>query len=99
MPGVVLHKGPAVNDQHSFGPTLQKAGKFLGIHHFVWKFVTGHGRLVPSAASGRRKGTPREEKPAQVSQKWRGKGKGNLRTINFCHAAKALYDKPSCQTC
>lgn len=68
MPGVVLHKGAAVNDQHAFGPTSQETGKLLGIHHFVWKFVPGHGRLVPSAASGSRKGTPREEKPAQIFQ-------------------------------
>lgn len=100
MPGVVFHKRPAVNDQCAFGPILQKAGKFLGVHHLAWESVSGHGRLV--SLQQREKGKKGQDRRCQLtSPKVEGiGGRGRqLQTAKSCHVAKILCDKPLCQTC
>lgn len=76
MPGVVLHKGAAVNDQHAFGPTPQEAGKLLGIHHFAWKSVPGHSRLDLVAVSGRKGGMPGAREASSDLPQAKGLGEG-----------------------
>lgn len=76
MPGVVLHKGAAINDQCAFGPTSQKAGQLLRVHYFAWEFVPGHSSLAPSAASGRREGRTKAASSDLPEVKGTGMGRG-----------------------
>lgn len=52
MPGVVLHKGAAIDDQGALRSVPQEAGQLLWIHHFAWESVSSHNGPVRSRMSG-----------------------------------------------
>lgn len=74
MPGVVLHKGAAVNDQGAFRSIPQEGGQLLWVHHLAWEPVPSHNGPVPSMASGVKGWKGRAGMPAPVSPRRTSEG-------------------------